>query len=124
MPPPTMASFTRGAASCRALLDEVGQHGDEDGMIIGGGGAVEAKAELVGDLARLDVEIIEGLDVIAHEADGGQDHVADALALEPAQHVADVGLEPRLARGPAPALIGDLPALVAESRRDRARGAL
>src|SRR5216684_3113568 len=124
MPPPTMASFTRERPSCRSLPDEVGQHGDEEGMIIGGGGAVEAKAELVGDLARLDVEIVEDLDVIAHEADGGQDHVADALALEPAQHVADVGLEPGLARGAAPALIGNLPALVPESRGDRARGAL
>src|SRR5216684_3242526 len=105
MPPPTMASFMRERPSCRSLPDEVGQHGDEEGMIIGGGGAVEAKAELVGDLARLDVEIVEDLDVIAHEADGGQDHVADALALEPAQHVAAVGLVP-------------------ESRGDRARGAL
>src|SRR6266852_8905865 len=117
MPPPTIASFMRGRASRRASPDEVRQHGDEGGMIIGGGGPVKANTQLIGEAARLDVEIVEDLDVIAGEADGSQHHVADALAIEPAQHVADVGLEPGLARGAAPALIGDLPALVADARR-------
>src|SRR5438552_18017397 len=82
---------------------------------------VEPDPARLGRRARLDVEVVEHLDVIADEADGDDDHVALAVAGEAPNDLADVRLEPWLPRASAPALIGQAPALVAESIRHALR---
>src|SRR5256885_12156875 len=82
---------------------------------------VEPDPARLGRRARLDVEVVEHLDVIADEADGHDDHVALAVAGEAPDHLADVRLEPRLTRAPAPALVGEAPARVPESTRHALR---
>ena len=67
MPPPTTTSFT--GAGVHASTDEVGEHRDERGVVIGGGRAVEADAHLRRHRRRLDVEVVQDLDVVADKAD-------------------------------------------------------
>jgi len=69
----------------------------------------------------LDVQIVQKLDVIRDEPDGHHDRVALAVRGEPRQDIGDVGLEPRLLRAAAPALIGERPARVAEAFGDGPR---
>ena len=87
-----------GAIRYASPGDEVRQHGDEGRVVVGRRRAVKGEPERLRELPRLDVEVVQHLHVIADEADGSDDHVPDVLSREQAQHVADVGLEPRLAR--------------------------
>ena len=87
-----------------ALLDQLADHRHEGGVRPHGRRADEVEADLLGHLARLDVEVVENFEVIRHEADRRDDDVLDATCPERAQVVADVRLEPRNRRRPAPAL--------------------
>ena len=57
-------------------------------------GPQHVHATFVGDGLRFDVEIVDHFHVIGDEADGHYDYVGSAL--QPAQYVRDVGLEPGL----------------------------
>ena len=72
-------------------------------------GPLERHPGLLRHLTGLHVEIVEHLDVIAHEAEGHHDHVTRAVLPEGAEGLGDIGLEPGIARGAAPALVGQRP---------------
>ena len=84
-------------------------------MVVDRRGTHEAQTELIGDGPRLDVEVVEHLDVVADEADRHHDDVPHAALRQRAERLADVGLEPRVARVAAAALVGNRPARVAEA---------
>ena len=68
-------------AAARALaqvrLDDVGQPGDEERVVVGRGAAGDAlRADLLADvLGVLDVQLVEGLDVLVDEGDGDEHQV-------------------------------------------------
>ena len=78
-----------------------------------------AHARVIGHLLVFDVQLVEGLDVLAHEADGQHDDVAAAQGLH---ELAEVGLQPL--DGPHPALVAQEVAAgeVAEAGLDRVHG--
>src|SRR5262245_45699496 len=93
MPPPTTTSFIADPSPQNPVNShELGQHRDELGMIVDGRGAMELEPDVGGDSARLDVEVVEHLDVVAHEPDRHHDRVALALTGQPPEHLVDVGL--------------------------------
>src|SRR3989442_7163005 len=65
---------------------QIGEHGDEVGMVVQGGGAVQREAPRLGQAPRLDVEVVQHLDVIAHEADRHDNGVAVAVGGPPPPH--------------------------------------
>ena len=71
--------------------NEIGQHRDELRMVVHGGGAMKREPDTVGHPARLDVEVVQHLHVIAHETDRHDDGVALAVRRQPSQ---DVGVAP------------------------------
>ena len=79
------------------------------------------QAEALGRRARLDVEVVEHLDVVADEADRATTTARAPSAASARERVVDVGLEPRIARAAAAALVGDLPAARAPRRSATAR---
>src|SRR5262244_2299062 len=90
-------------------------------MVVGSLSAVEADPDPRRNGAGLDVEIEENFHVVAHEADGKHDHARRLRPLETLQHLADVRLEPGVARRAAPALIGDLPSSMSQAGSYRLR---
>ena len=74
-----------------------------------GPGAHEPEAERGRPLARLHVEVVDDLHVVGDEADRRHDDVGHPLRPERVQVVEHVGLEPRLSRGSAPALVDERP---------------
>ena len=69
-----------------------------------------------GNRRRLDVQVVEHLDMIADEPDGHHDH---RLPAEFRQDPADIGFEPRFARIAAAALIGEPPTFNPQFLRDQ-----
>ena len=55
---------------------EVGQAGDEGGVVVHRAGALQADADLAGDGLGLDVDVVEDLEVVGHEADRADDQLA------------------------------------------------
>src|SRR6059036_1727976 len=90
-------------------LHELGEHGDEAWMIVDGRRAMERQARRPRGGGGLDVQVVEHLDVVAHEPDGHDDDVARSPRPEVLERIVDVGLEPRITRAAAPALIGETP---------------
>src|SRR5437667_12400706 len=84
-------------------------------MVVHCGRSMERHAVCARDRLRLDVQIVQKLDVIRDEPDGHHDRVALAVRGEPRQYLGDVGLEPRPLRGASPALKGERPARVTEA---------
>jgi hypothetical protein len=106
MPPPT--TTTRRAVRPD---DQIGQRGNEEGVVIERRGARVGEAGLRRDLRHFDVEVVEDLEVVGHEADGADhDRIRVTVGGELAHELADVGPEPRLG-GPARALPGHEPLL-------------
>src|ERR1041385_8234409 len=135
MPPPMtairlMRASPIGSAGSIAgrqelLLDHIGDHADEQRMIVGRDRAVKLDAVLVRDGFRLDIQIVKHLDVVGDESDWRDDHVLHAVARRGAERQADIRLEPRLARAAAAALVRERPAYMAEAPgRAPAAGAL
>jgi hypothetical protein len=112
IPPPTIATWITRPRSGRRR-----QRVDERRVRVHGARAREAEAERGGRPPRLDVEVVEHLDVVADEADRRDDDLARAVRRERAERVVHVGLEPRIARVAAPALVRELPAGQGERRR-------
>ena len=82
--------------------------------------AGEGDACLRGDSARLDVEVVEDLEVVRGEAGRADHDGAHALAGQGPQPLEDVRAQPGLGRPPG-ALPADVPALEARRPRPRAR---
>src|SRR2546425_10374 len=101
--------------------DQLRHQRDELGMIVPSRRAMKAEASGGGHPTGLDVEVVQHLDVIAHEADRHDAGVALAVGREAPEHGGHVRLEPRLARASTPALVSDRPASVAEAPRDGTR---
>jgi undecaprenyl-diphosphatase len=112
---PGQADVVRGAETAdrparraeQALFHELADGRDERRMRSDGRRAHEADAELVGDGTRLDVEVVEHLDVVREEPERGEHDVLDAPLRDGTKVVADVGLEPGHLRGTAAALVHD-----------------
>lgn len=79
---------------------EVGQEGDEVRIGADRRCTQHPDADRLRPLARLGVEVIDDLQVIADEADGSDGDGADAVRGEGLEAIADVRLEPGLGRGP------------------------
>src|SRR5260370_1934525 len=83
-PPPTTTSLMGAPRGPH----EIGEHRDERGMVVDGGGAMERQAVRRGERARLDVEVVEDLHVGADEADRRPDRLALTLPPHPLPHPA------------------------------------
>jgi hypothetical protein len=81
------------------------------------GGADQIHAALAGDVLRFGVEIVDHLHVVGHETDGHDHYVGAAIHF--AKHVANVGLEPRLAGRSTAALINQAPIANAQTLGDQ-----
>ena len=89
-------------------LDHGVRHGvDEARMIVDRTRTRHRQPDFTADVRRLDVEIVEHLDVIAQEPDRAEHGGAQALAVLLPQIIADVGPEPRVFRAAAAALIDE-----------------
>src|SRR5213594_2837620 len=116
-----IARLDRRPTSLRTAVnaaDQLRQHRDELGMIVHSRRAMKGEASGGGHPTGLDVEVVQYLDVIAHEADRHDDGAALAVSREAPEHGGHVRLEPRLARTSTPALVRDRPASVAEAPRN------
>ncbi len=106
----------RHPAAARTAGGEGGHH---RGLVVDGGGAGEGQAPLGGQRGGVDVEVVEDLQVVGHEAlrahqhAGGRPGVRDAV-----DHLEDVGPPPRLGRAPR-RLPGQRPAAAHPRRRRR-----
>ena len=73
---------------------EVGQPGDERRVVVHRGRPLEADPHLAGDGLRLDVDVVEDLEVVGDEADRADDEPADARPGQPPDLGEDVRAEP------------------------------
>jgi hypothetical protein len=81
-------------------------------------------ADLTADVRGFHIEVVEDFHVIAQKTDRTQDHRVEPSGTFGAQVVADVGLEPWIARAAAAALEDEDPVLAADcARNERGRGA-
>src|SRR5665811_1905313 len=87
-------------------------------MVPDGRRALHSDSRLACDLRRFDIEIVEHFDVIAQKTDR---HDYRCLRVQAPKRILDVGVEPRLARTPAAALVGELPAADSKLCRDHPR---
>src|SRR6204780_3802860 len=87
-------------------------------MVADGWRAFHPESNLARDFRRLDIEIVEHLDVIAQKTDRHDDR---RLRIEVPNRFLDVGFEPRVARTATAALIRELPGVDAQLRRDHPR---
>ena len=74
-------------------------------MVVGRGGAAHRQSERAAHPGRLGVEVVQHLDVVGHEADGGDDRGPQPPFVRVAQVVAHVRLQPRVPGPPAAALV-------------------
>ena len=114
MPPPMTAT---------ASWNEFRERANEEGVIVECLRALHAQVKFVCDGARVDVEIVEYLDMIAEESDRAHHDVATPMRFAISKGVFDIGLEPWIARRSAAALIGDTPVMRSDSVRNRCRRA-
>src|SRR3990172_2374638 len=80
--PPPMTTMRRAAISRSSRdppLHHVRQGANKRRMIAHSGGAHKVDPGLLRDLAGLDIEVVQHLDMIAHEADGHRHHVPATL---------------------------------------------
>lgn len=104
--------FPDGAAGGKveqSFLDELAEHGGKPGVVAGGFCPDHGDAKFFGKFPGLGVEIEEDFHVVGEESDGRDDDIVDALGVEVAEMVEDVGLEPGLGGGAAPALVDEAP---------------
>ena len=66
MPPPTTTTWLTGHGGSGE--HPIGERADDDGIVVEHAGAGEGEAGLLGHLRRLDVEVVEHLEVVGHEA--------------------------------------------------------
>ena len=85
---------TAPLVSPHALTHDVGQHVEKPRMVVDRRGAGHRQADLATDRGRFGVEVVQDLDVVAHEADRHDRRGREALLLRSAQVVAYVRLEP------------------------------
>src|SRR2546422_9673247 len=71
----------------------------EAGIIVQRLRSLELNAEPLGERLVLDVDVVENLDVVAHEADGDEQHSVVAGLRQLGHHGSGIGSEPRLRRG-------------------------
>src|SRR5262245_62219566 len=93
-------------------------------MIVGAPGAHHCDTQAAGELLRFDIEIVEHFDMIADKADRRDDDLSAAAGGTVANRLSDIGLEPRIPRPAAAALISDRPTRLTEPRANQARAAL
>src|SRR5439155_25909331 len=77
--------------------------------------AMERQARRSRGGGGLDVQVVQHLDVVAHEPDGHDDDVTSSRRPEVLERVVDVGLEPRIPRAAAPALVRQAPRAVMDT---------
>ena len=92
----------------QVVAHEIGEHRDEARRVVQGTAAQEVHAGRDGDLAQLDVEVVERLHVICDEAEGHDEELLPACLGELAHGGTSLGLEP-LSAAPALALKGQTP---------------
>ena len=88
-------------------------------MIVGAAGTDEANVQSLGDFSGFDVEIIKHFDVIADKADRCDDDFVASFARYFSNGLADVRLQPRIARSAAATLVGERPTVTIELARDQ-----
>ena len=88
--------------------DHVGQRLDEERRVVGGVRAAVLDAEVLDLRAQDDVEVVERLDVVAHEPDRYDEDLLPALLRQDAHRVVGLGLQP-LAAAAALALEPEAP---------------
>src|SRR6266481_9265320 len=105
----TIPGSSAGAADARPSLTTVrtgahdgGEHANEDRMVVHGFRAREAETDRRRRGACLDVEVVQHLDMVAHEPDRHEHDVARTPGGTRTQVLVDVGAEPGLARPAAP----------------------
>ena len=76
------------------------------------------------DLFGFDVQIIQNFNMFADKTDRRDDNFIGAFGSQVPDHVSDVRFEPRVRRFAAAALIGEEPALMAQSLGDELCGGL
>jgi hypothetical protein len=99
---PILADSARHALA-RAFANQLADHFQEQGVNADRRGADHLYSPGITDLAGFRIEIVEHFHVIGDETDR-YDHDIGA-GIHFAQHISDVGLQPRLAGGAAAALI-------------------
>src|SRR5208337_2804990 len=92
------ALFRRGARD--ALADQLAKHPDEPAMRTHGPRANHPKPQLLAEVHRLHVEIIENLHVVGEKPDRMDDHGRCSPILQVPEVIENVGLEPGIL-GPA-----------------------
>jgi hypothetical protein len=90
--------------------NNVDEGGREQGGVVEGFGAVEAKAEGAGGFGEGDVDVVEDFDVVAEEADGLKHDAGVAFVADGGESVLNGGTDPR-ASGDALTLEGEEPSL-------------
>src|SRR5271154_1501605 len=84
-------------------------------MVADGWRAFHPDSRLARNCRRLDIEIVEHLDVIAQKTDRHDDR---RLRIEVPNRLLDIGFEPRVARTATAALIRELPRVDSQLRGD------
>ena len=95
-------------------IDYIRHHSHKCRVIVRAACTDQFDPQVFGDLFRFDVQIIENFDVVADETDGRDDDFFAAFGGEPFDGVGDFWFQPRIARPPATALIGERPVLMVE----------
>src|SRR5271157_4216898 len=102
------ALFRRGARD--ALADQLTKHPDEPAMRTHGPRANHRQAQLLAEVHRLHVEIIENFHVVGEKPDRMDDQGRCSPILQVPEVIENVGLEPGVLRPAASALIYQGPA--------------
>src|SRR5437870_4414737 len=79
------------------LLDERGERADELRIVVRHLDSLQRHSQLARPLLRLDVDVPANLQMIRHEADRADEHVAHAVCMQLVEVLEDVRAEPRLA---------------------------
>ena len=90
--------MARGCAQAEAFFDQFANHLQKLGMHPNRGGAHHVDAAFTGDVLGFGVQIVDHFHVIGYKTDRHDNYVGAAIHF--AHHVANVGLEPGLARAP------------------------
>ncbi len=86
-----------GDRTARCAPDDPGKRPHESRIVVRHLDPLEPQPELLRELDCLDVEIPADLEMVRDEPDGADEHRLDALLVQRAQVIEDVGAEPRLA---------------------------
>jgi hypothetical protein len=74
------------------LPNKIGQHFDKRGVVVDGGGPMEAQSQFLCHPSRLYIKVVQYLHVLTHEPNRHDDHIPHPIPGQPRQNVTDVGL--------------------------------